>query len=321
MKVIFMGTPFFAVPALKALIDAHDVVAVFTQAPKPSGRGMSVSKSPIHQLVDQLADQFQIPVYTPKTLRNTDIQEIIFGIQADVIVVAAYGFIIPSPILSAKKYGCINIHPSLLPKFRGAAPLQRTIMSGESKTGVCIIKMDDGIDTGDIMSMHEFDIDRYISLNDLHDMCASIGANMLLKVMSGLDTELNPVRQYKKQSNDKASYAHKLSKGDGYITWDMDAYAINCLVRGCSIWPGTFFMFRGIQVKILSVSRIEYGLIEKYEKHEHTIGEVLDRECAVMCGGGGYLVLESVQLPGRGPISGRDFMNCMHIKIGDMLES
>jgi methionyl-tRNA formyltransferase len=151
MKIIFMGTPEFSVPTLKALITKHEVIAVYTQAPKPAGRGQREVLSSVHNLANQL----NIPVYTPKTLRNIEAQAEFASLGADIAVVVAYGLILPKQVLNAYKYGCINIHPSLLPFFRGAAPMQRTILAGEKETAMCIMQMDEGVDTGDILLMEK----------------------------------------------------------------------------------------------------------------------------------------------------------------------
>ena len=185
MNVIFMGTPLFAVPALKAILESkiHKVVAVFSQGPKAKGRGMKIAESPVHEL----AISYNIPVYTPSTLRNEDANKLIKSIEADIIVVTAYGFIIPKNILEAKKHGCLNIHPSDLPKYRGAAPLQRTIINGESETAVCIMQMDEGLDTGDIILEQKFHISDKITFTELHDKTSQMGAQMLVQVLDNID--------------------------------------------------------------------------------------------------------------------------------------
>ncbi len=213
MNIIFMGTPDFAVPALQKLIDStkYNVVAVFSQAPKHKGRGMKLTNSPVHNL----AIYNNIAVHTPKTLKNKDSSALIDSIDADIIVVVAYGFIIPKNVLEAKKYGCLNIHPSKLPKYRGAAPLQRTIINGEQESAVCIMQMDSGLDTGDIILQENFKLDPKITFTELHDKCANIGANLLIKTLDGID-----MIPRIKQQQEGLSYAHKLSKDEGRVDWN-----------------------------------------------------------------------------------------------------
>mgnify|MGYP001800871749 CR=1 FL=1 len=223
MKVIFMGTPDFAVPSLKALIESQDieVTAVFSQRPKPKGRGYAAAKSP----VQQLAEQHDIAVYTPKTLRKPAIQEQINQMPADIIIVVAYGFIVPPEVLNSKPKGCLNIHPSKLPRFRGAAPLQYTILHGDKETEICIMQMDEGLDTGDVLLKANLALDARVTLPELHDKCADIGAKLLLQTLRNYD-DLTP----QKQSEEGLVYAHKLEKHHGKIDWQQSAFAIDCQV-------------------------------------------------------------------------------------------
>ena len=250
MNVIFMGTPLFALPALKAILESknHRLAAVFSQKPKAKGRGMKVAKSPVHEV----ANNYDIPVYNPSTLRNEDTGKLIKSIEADVIVVTAYGFIIPKNILEAKKYGCLNIHPSDLPKYRGAAPLQRTIINGESKTAVCIMQMDEGLDTGDILVEEKFSISNKITFLELHDKTAQLGAQMLMNVLDNID-RIKPF----KQSKVGVLYAHKLSKEESKIDWNETAFAIDCKVRGMNPWPGVYFEHQNKKIKIIEAECID----------------------------------------------------------------
>jgi methionyl-tRNA formyltransferase len=304
MKVIFMGTPEFAVPSLQAIINTnHTVQAVFTQMPKPKGRGYEVTISPIHAL----ADNYNIPVYTPKTLRNEEIQNQIDNIEADIIVVVAYGFIIPKQILESKKYGCLNIHPSRLPRFRGAAPLQRTIMAGDKETSVCIMQMDEGLDTGDIILEEVFALPEDITLPELHDKCSKLGAELLIKVLDNIDS-LPRTRQ----AEEGVTYAHKISKEEAKIDWSQSAFTIDCKIRGLNPWPGTYFTYKGEQIKILKA---------KYEDipHEHTSGTVLSNDLKVACGQGVLTLLE-LQRPGKKTLKTQEFLLGFPIKAGEMLE-
>lgn len=287
-----MGTPDFAVPALKALIDSHhEIVAVFSQAPKPKGRGLELAKSP----VQMLAEKHNIPIYNPPTLKKPEYYQQVANIKADVIVVIAYGFIIPQIILDAKKYGCLNIHPSKLPKFRGAAPLQRTIISGDTETAVCIMQMDAGVDTGDIILQENFSISPDISLKQLHDICAAKGAKLLLQTLENLDT-LPRI----KQSEEGISYAHKLTKEEGLINWRKPSKQIERQIRGMNPWPGTFSNYGDLQVKILEA-------ISHNNEHNFTPGTILHKEQMIACGDG-MLEIKQVQKPGKKAMNFDEFL-------------
>jgi methionyl-tRNA formyltransferase len=293
MNIIFMGTPDFAVPSLQELIVSknHNVVAVFTQRPKAKGRGMKLSSSPVHDL----AASHNIQVYTPTTLRNEQAIELINSIEADIIVVVAYGFIIPKNILEAKKYGCLNVHPSKLPKYRGAAPLQRTIINGETETAVCIMQMDEGLDTGDIILQKDLKLDSRITLPELHDECAKIGGKLLVEVLDNI-TKLPRI----KQSENGASYAHKLTKEEGKIDWNEDAFIIDCKIRGMNPWPGTYFEYEGKTIKVISAECTE-------KEHKSRPGTVLSNNCEVACGKG-TLLIELLKPEGKGQMPAADYL-------------
>lgn len=288
-----MGTPDFAVPALEALINSpkHKVVAVFTQKPKAQGRGMKVANSPVHKLA-LLND---ISVYTPTTLRSEESNELLRSIDADIIIVVAYGFIIPAGIISMKKHGCLNIHPSKLPKYRGAAPLQRTIINGETETAVCIMQMDAGLDTGDIILQKDFELGPRITLIDLHDKCAKIGGELLIEVLDNID---NLPRI--KQSEEGLCYAHKLTKEEGKINWQDSAFDIDCKIRGMNPWPGVYFENNGKTIKILSA---------EYTNNEHnaTPGAVLNKNFEVACGKG-TLIIKTLKPEGKTSMPATDYL-------------
>ena len=292
MKVIFMGTPDFAVPALQALIgSSHSVSALFTQAPKPKGRGLAETSSP----VQALAAEHSIHVHTPKTLRSPEALDLINNIDADIIVVVAYGFIIPKAILEAKKYGCLNIHPSALPRFRGAAPLQRTIIAGDSTTEVCIMQMDEGLDTGDIILSQKLTLHPRITLKELHDTCSNIGAELLISALDNFNT-LHRI----KQTEDGLIYAHKLTKEEGIIDWNDSAFNIDCKVRGMNPWPGVFFEYKGAMIKVLET---EYQ--DTY--HDYIPGTIIDDKLTIACGKG-TISIKRLQRPGKGPTSAEEFL-------------
>ena len=293
MNVIFMGTPLFAVPALKALLESkiHKVAAVFSQRPKAKGRGMKIAESP----VQELASSHNIPVYTPSTLRNEDADKLIKSIEADIIVVTAYGFIIPKNILEAKKHGCLNIHPSELPKYRGAAPLQRTIINGESETAVCIMQMDEGLDTGDIILEQKFHISDKITFTELHDKTSQMGAQMLVQVLDNID-KIKPF----KRSEAGMLYAHKLSKEESKLDWNESAFLIDCKIRGMNPWPGVYFEYQDKKIKIVEA---EYVNID----HKYETGLLLDNNTFEVACGKGILRIRKLQPEGKRIMSAKDY--------------
>jgi methionyl-tRNA formyltransferase len=290
-----MGTPDFAVPALNTILESniHKVVAVFTQRPKPKGRGMKVAESPVHRL----ANCYNIPVYTPSTLRNEDADKLIKSIEADIIVVTAYGFIIPKNILEAKKYGCLNIHPSDLPKYRGAAPLQRTIINGETETAVCIMQMDEGLDTGDIILKEKISISDRVTFIELHDNTSKLGAEMLIKVLDNID-KIKPF----KQSEEGALYAHKLSKEESKINWNESAFLIDCKIRGMNPWPGVYFEYQDKKIKIIEAEDIT--IYHKYDSGLLLNGNINTFEVAC---GNGILRVFKLQPEGKKIMSAKDY--------------
>jgi len=299
-----MGTPEFAVPALTKLINFdHQVVAVFTQKPKAKGRGLNETKSPVHQL----ALTHQIPVYTPSTLRNEEAASLIYNVTADIIVVIAYGFIIPQNILEAKKYGCLNIHPSDLPRHRGAAPLQRTIIEGDRKSSVCIMQMDAGLDTGDILMKEDFDLPSRITLQELHDKCANLGAELLVKTLANID-DIVPI----KQLSNGITYAHKLTKEEGKVDWQLSAYAIDCKIRGMNPWPGVYFSYNNKIIKILEAEYFD-------KSHDFTPGTVINENLEIACGKG-ILVIKKLQQEGKKVLNIEEFLRGTNILIGAVLE-
>lgn len=301
-----MGTPEFAVPTLNILLNSleHHVVAVFTQMPKAKGRGLQEERSPVHNL----ALKHNIPVYNPTSLKTEEIIRLISSIEADVIVVVAYGFLIPTAILHAKKYGCLNIHPSSLPRHRGAAPLQYTIIEGDKNSAVCIMQMDEGFDTGDIILQEKFSIKPRITLQVLHDQCAKIGANLLTKVLNSIDN-LPKI----KQDNYDVTYANKLKKEEGRINWADSAYKIDCKIRGMNPWPGVYFTYKEKIIKVLEAdySENDTGL---------PAGTVVDNSLTVACGKGS-LIIKKLQLEGRRPLDTKEFILGFKISVGTVLYS
>jgi methionyl-tRNA formyltransferase len=281
MKIIFMGTPDFAVPALQALIDSdHDVIAVYSQPPRPKGRGMQVQKSPIHTL----ADTYGIDVHTPKSLKDKypDDQDIFVNLNADIAVVAAYGLILPSRILSAPKYGCINIHASLLPRWRGASPIQHAIWKGDDTSGVTIMQMEEGLDTGPMIAKGETEITSTTTAQQLHDSLSVMGGDLILQVLSDIDK--NKSIASIPQDDTYATYAPMLKKSDGEINLNATAIEIDRHVRALNPWPGTYVDGLKGRVKILKAhiesDKLVYDLVQPEGK------KPMDFQSAI---NGGYL--------------------------------
>jgi methionyl-tRNA formyltransferase len=303
MKIIFMGTPDFAIPTLQTLINSsHQISAVFTQVSKPQDRGMIEKKSPVHTL----AEAHNIPVYNPKTMRNNEVTQLVEGIDADIIIVVAYGFIIPKAILESKKYGCLNLHPSALPRFRGAAPLQRTIIAGDKTTEICIMQMDEGMDTGDILAKEELELHPRIALQELHDKCADIGAKLMFNIIDNIDN-IKPI----KQTEEGLVYASKLTKAEGIVDWNKSAFVIDCQIRGMNPWPGVFFTYKGENIKILEAEFIE-------KDHNLQPGTVIDDNLQIACGKD-VLHIIRLQKAGKKHVSSEEFLRGYRVDAGEVL--
>ena len=242
MKIVFMGTPDFALQALKALANEHEVLAVYTKEPKISGRGNKLVKTPVHLW----AEEHGIEVRTPKTLRNVDEQKKFADLKADIAVVAAYGLILPKEVLEAYPLGCINIHASLLPRWRGAAPIQRAIEAGDKVSGVTIMKMAEGLDTGDMLMKTEVEIAHDMTGGDLHDRLAVVGADLVLKV-------LREWQNIKPQVQDDAlsCYANKIEKSESLLNFGLLAEDLERKIRAFNPYPAVYFEHKGERFKIL----------------------------------------------------------------------
>ncbi len=284
MRIIFMGTPDFAANALAALIGAgHEIAAVYTRAPKPAGRGLREQKSPVHEL----AENFGMSVFTPRTLRDQQAQAEFAAHRADVAVVAAYGLILPKPILDAPKHGCINIHASLLPRWRGAAPIQRAILAGDAESGVTIMQMDEGLDTGDMLLVGRAAITAETTGASLHDELAELGARLIVEAMDRLARGDLPRA---KQPAAGLTYATKLARDEGRLDWTKPAIDLDRQVRAFTPWPGAWFEVAGERIKVL-VARIVDG--------RGAPGTVIGPGLTIACGDGA-LRLTRVQRAGRG---------------------
>ena len=245
LKVAFAGTPEFALPSLQSLIDsAHEVISVYTQPDRPAGRGKQLRASP----VKQLAQRHQLAIYQPQNFKDVADIETLKKQQPDVLVVVAYGLILPQPILDIPRYGCLNVHASLLPRWRGAAPIQRAILAGDSQTGVSIMQMAAGLDTGGILDKTAVPIPADSSAQDLHDVLAQSGAAALLNVVDRIAD--NTLSAPQAQDEALASYAHKLSKQEARIDWSQDAIHIDRQIRAFNPWPVAFTSFSGQPLRI-----------------------------------------------------------------------
>ena len=310
MKILFMGTPEISATCLKKLIDdKKNVAAVVTREDKPRGRGNVMTPTP----VKSLAIEYGIPAYTPKTLKDGEFLTLLDEISPDVILVVAYGKILPPEVINYPRYGCINVHVSLLPKYRGAAPMQRAIMEGESETGVTIMYMDEGLDTGDIITSESFPITETDDFESVHDRSADIGARLLSETVD-LIAEGKAVRT--KQDSSLATYAKKVEKEDCKIDFTLDASVVDRRIRGVTPIPGAFAYLNG---KMLKICR------ERVVSDSGKPGEVVevnssgDGYITVACGKDAIRVTSLIP-EGKGRMSAGDFVRGRKIKLGDILE-
>ncbi|MGY6535780.1 MAG: methionyl-tRNA formyltransferase [Pararhodobacter sp.] len=243
MKVVFMGTPDFAVPALQALADRHQIVAVYCQPPRPAGRGKNPRPTPVHARAEALG----LPVRHPVTLKDSAVQRDFDALQADVAVVVAYGLILPQPILDSPRHGCLNIHASLLPRWRGAAPIHRAIMAGDRKTGICIMQMDAGLDTGPVLLRGTTAVGEDETTGMLHDRLAEMGAALIVNALDQLD-DLKPERQ----PETGITYAAKIDKAEARIDWALPAEVVARHIRGLSPFPGAWTDTPAGRLKLLN---------------------------------------------------------------------
>ena len=306
MKIIFAGTPHFAASALEALLKTHQVVAVLTQPDRPSGRGMQLTASP----VKLLAQQHGIPILQPVTLKTEEAQQAIAELEAEVMVVAAYGLILPKAILQLPRHGCLNIHASLLPRWRGAAPIQRALLAGDSETGITIMQMDEGLDTGDMLLKKTCSITTDDTAQTLHDKLAELGAQAIIETLQQVEhSQLHPEQQDERL----ATYAAKLSKSEALLDWSADAAQFDRAVRGYFPFPVANTLMRDTPIKILRA--------RLHEKQQDTCaaGTVIAIEKAgiVVACGQGSISLELLQKPGGKALPAAQFIQGFPIKVGD----
>jgi methionyl-tRNA formyltransferase len=300
MRLIFMGTPDFAVPTLIELAArGHEIAAVYTRAAKPAGRGMDLQRTPIEREARRLA----LPVRTPKTLKDDDVQKIFHAHNADAAVVVAYGLILPKPILEAPRIGCFNVHASLLPRWRGAAPINRAIMAGDAESGVTIMKMDEGLDTGAMAMAERTAIGADMTAGELHDALSRVGADLMLRVLAAAERDslsLTP------QPANGVTYAEKISKTETRTDWTKPWKQVHDHIRGLSPFPGAWFELDGVRVKVLRSIRGESA---------GPPGILLDNRLTVACGDGAVQLVQ-VQRAGRQPMSADEFLRGTPVKAG-----
>ncbi|MEA2881573.1 MAG: methionyl-tRNA formyltransferase [Bradyrhizobium sp.] len=306
LRLIFMGTPEFAVPTLRALHEAgHDIAAVYTREAKPAGRGMKVQPTPVAQEAARLG----IQVLTPSTLRTDEALQQFRAHEANAAVVVAYGMILPQAILDAPKLGCFNLHASLLPRWRGAAPIQRAIMAGDTETGVMVMKMDAGLDTGDIAMMERIAISDAMTAADLNDALAPLGAGLMVRAMAALERgEL----QLRPQGNEGVTYATKIDKGEAQIDWDKPARPVLRHIHGLSPFPGAW-----CEMPLEGETRVKI-LRGELAEGSGSPGELLDSHLSIACKEGAIRILE-LQRAGRAPMKADEFLRGTSLKPGARL--
>ena len=296
LRLVFMGTPEFAVPTLLALAaHGHDIAAVYTREPKPAGRGMKLQETP----VALAAHRLQAPVLTPKTLRTDEALANFRAHEADAAVVVAYGMILPQAILDAPELGCYNLHGSLLPRWRGAAPLNRAIMAGDAETGVMVMKMDAGLDTGDVAMAERIAITDAMTVTELHDALARLGADLMVRAMAALE---RGGLQLTKQSEDGVTYAAKIDKAEAKIDFAKPARAVLRHIHGLSPFPGAWCELpiegQPVRIKVLRCALAE---------GRGTPGELIGDDLTIACGDGAIRIAQ-LQRAGKQPMTAEDFL-------------
>lgn len=309
LRIVFMGTPEFSVPVMTALIgQGYDIIAVYSQPPRPAGRrGLELTKSPVHEK----AEEFGIPVFTPKSLKSETEQQIFRELEADVAVVVAYGMLLPQAILDAPALGCYNGHASLLPRWRGAAPIQRAIMAGDKESGIMIMKMDEGLDTGPVAMVEKVTITPNMTSGELHDRLSMVGADLMVRAMAALERDslkLTP------QSEDGVTYAAKINKAEARIDWSQPAQAVHDRVRSLAPFPGAW-----CEIEINGQPERVKVLRSVIADGAGKAGEVLDGTLVIACGEGA-VALTLVQKAGGKPVNAAEFCNGVKIEAGTILQ-
>ena len=300
MRLIFMGTPDFAVEALKALIAAgHHIACVYSQPPRPAGRGMALKPTPVHAF----AEAQGIEVRTPASLKSPDEQARFAALHADAAIVVAYGLLLPKPILDAPKFGCFNVHASLLPRWRGAAPVQRAIMAGDAQSGVSIMRMEEGLDTGPVMKMQAVPITAETTAATLHDELAALGAKLMVDVLQ------NPSVPGTPQSVAGVTYAKKIDKAEARVDFNLPAEQVRNHIHGLSPFPGAWCMAGDTRLKLLNVEVVSGDAVP---------GTALDDRLTLACAKGAIRIL-MLQREGKGPMDSGTFLRGFPILAGTKL--
>jgi methionyl-tRNA formyltransferase len=307
LRVVFMGTPDFSVPTLAEIVGhGHEVAAVYSRAPAPAGRGMELRKSPVHVA----AERFGIDVRTPKNFRDPADVEALAALAPDLIVVVAYGVILPQSVLDIPPFGCVNVHASVLPRWRGAAPIQRAIMAGDAETGVAIMKMEAGLDTGPVGLIEKIAITPNMNAGELHDRLARVGADALGRALAALS---RGTLAFTPQPEEGVTYAKKITNDDARIDWSQSAQAVHDHVRGLSPFPGAFCMIDGAKgperMKVLRTERAD---------GQGMPGITLDDRLLIACGDGAVRLLE-VQRAGSKPMKADDLLRGFAVAKGTVL--
>ena len=305
LRLIFMGTPDFSVPTLIELAaQGHEIVAVYTRAPKPAGRGMDMQVTP----VEREARRLGLPVFTPKTLRTEEAQDAFRAHNADAAVVVAYGLILPKAVLDAPALGCFNVHASLLPRWRGAAPINRAVMAGDVESGVTIMKMDEGLDTGAMAMIDRIRIGADMTAGELHDALAPLGADLMTRALGALargTLTLTP------QPEAGVTYAEKIRKDETRIDWSKPWQEVHNHIRGLSPFPGAWFELNGVRVKVLRSTKGEGS---------GAPGTALDDRLTIACGEGAVRLVQ-VQRAGKQPMSADDFLRGTKVERGSSVSA
>lgn len=298
LRIVFAGTPDFAARHLAALLSSqHDVIAVYTQPDRPAGRGKKLTASP----VKNIALEHDIPVYQPASLRNTDAQQELAALNADIMVVVAYGLLLPTEVLETPKLGCINVHGSILPRWRGAAPIQRSIWAGDTETGVTIMQMDEGLDTGDMLKIATLPIEAHDTSATMYEKLAELGPDALVDCLAEIAAGTAVAE---KQNDELANYAKKLSKEEAKIDWSMDAAAIERCIRAFNPWPMSYFSVAEQNVKVWR-AEVE---VDNRGKAPGTILSA-DKQGILVATGEGALRLVELQPPGKKAMKVQDLLN------------
>ncbi|TFL17450.1 methionyl-tRNA formyltransferase [Jannaschia formosa] len=301
MRVIFMGTPEFSVPVLDALARDHEIAAVYSQPPRPAGRGKKLRPSPVQARAEALG----LEVRTPTSLRSAEAQAAFAALQADIAVVVAYGLILPQPVLDAPRLGCVNVHASLLPRWRGAAPIHRAVLAGDARTGICLMQMEAGLDTGPVLMREATDIGPTDTTGDLHDRLSAMGARIVAQALPDIES-LSPVAQ----PAEGVTYADKIDKAEAALAWDRPAEIVARQINGLSPFPGAFVQHDGARLKLLRARATEW---------QGAPGTLIATEPPTVAAGQGAVELLEVQPAGRPPMAAEAWLNGARLGLGERL--